>query len=93
MLRDAGLVPSWSTYFNAVSFAPALGLAAVARIRRSVGAAPPPPPPDRDAAEMALPPPWLNRTMGGMMAVERALLRRGLRMPFGVSLLCLARRP
>jgi hypothetical protein len=34
-----------------------------------------------------------NAAMGGVMAVERVLIRLGLRFPFGGSLLVIARKP
>ena len=43
--------------------------------------------------ELTVPPPLVNDGMKLLMACERGLLRLGVRLPVGVSLLCVARKP
>lgn len=46
----------------------------------------------RPASGVSLPPPWLNRALEAPLRVEAALLRRGVDLPAGQSLLVLAQR-
>jgi SAM-dependent methyltransferase len=71
--------------FNALLLAPA----AVVRLaqRRRTG-----PPPGR-RSELELTPPWLNWALEQPLRVEAAVLRRGRRLPVGLSLLAVARNP
>ncbi|MCZ6860027.1 MAG: class I SAM-dependent methyltransferase [Alphaproteobacteria bacterium] len=78
--RAAGLEPVNAGYFNTLLFP----LIVVRRmLDRLFGLA-------GDDDEM--PTPWLNRLLGAVFAFERRLVGR-VRLPFGVSLLMLARKP
>lgn len=46
----------------------------------------------RPASGVSLPPPWLNRALEAPLRVEAALLRRGVDLPLGQSLIVLAQR-
>lgn len=48
---------------------------------------------DHDSSDVAPFPPWLDATLHGMTAVERAAGRLGLRYPAGGSILLVATRP
>lgn len=81
LARGAGLAPVVTTYFNSLLF-PAI--AGVRLIKTLLGV---------DGAEDdALPPGPLNRLLCALFASERHVVGR-LALPFGVSLLMLARKP
>lgn len=86
MLKACGYIDVRMTYFNSFAFLPALLLAALDKPDDDVSD-------DAEVAELALGRPWVNRTAGGLMAVERAAIKIFGRMPFGVGLMCVARRP
>lgn len=44
------------------------------------------------ATDFTMPPPWLNWMLLQLFASERVVLRRGLSLPFGVSIFAVARR-
>jgi SAM-dependent methyltransferase len=75
----AGWSPRVSTYFNSLLLGP---IAAVRRMRGGTAG----------RTDMEITPGWLNRTLEGVMRVDAALIRRGVRLPFGVSigLVCVA---
>jgi SAM-dependent methyltransferase len=82
-LIDAAVDADWeideSTYFNAALLAPA----AVVRLARR-GA-------PKGRSELSLTPPALDRVLEWPSLAEAALLRRGVRVPFGLSLLAVVR--
>jgi SAM-dependent methyltransferase len=79
-LREAGLAPLRVTYFNTLLFP----LISALRLAKTLA--------NREGrADDELPGPWLNRLLYGLFASERLLLR-GVRLPFGVSLLAIAER-
>lgn len=84
MLREAGLIPLRGSYWNTLALPAALLLALWERWR---------PADDGEVGELALPPPWLNHLLLNALAPERWLLKHGARLPAGVSLLAMARRP
>jgi len=92
LLRDAGLVPDLVTYYNAALFPPVLAVRlarrAADRLARGLGRAPRPA--HADGTD-SLPTP-ANAALEAVFAAERHLVGR-LPLPFGVSLLAVARRP
>jgi SAM-dependent methyltransferase len=93
-LREAGLVPVRQTCFFAPAFPAALAVKAARRgrdgLRRAAGlGAAAPPRTILDAVE-AKHSAWLDRAMLALLAPERRLLA-GRRVPFGTSLLAVAR--
>jgi SAM-dependent methyltransferase len=85
VVRGAGLEPVRITYTNATLFLPLL---AVRTWHRRRGLAQ-----ESDAlAEIAVPPSPVNAALTGLLALE-SLWLRWLDLPFGSSLLCLARKP
>jgi SAM-dependent methyltransferase len=86
VVEASGLVVERVSYANSLLFPAA---AAVRLGKRAARGMRPPRPP---AAEIYDLPAWLNRALIGVLGLERALLRR-VNFPFGVSLLCLARKP
>jgi SAM-dependent methyltransferase len=85
-LRMALVEAGWhvvdDTYFNAVLLPPA-ALARVATRRLS----------SRGRSDLELTPPRLNRILEAPLRLEAGLLARGMRLPAGLSLLCVCRRP
>ena len=86
LLQEAGFAWVVGHYFNAVSFLPAWLLAR--RDRWHDGRDP-----ESTLAEFSVPPFLINNGMKLLMAGERGLLRFVGRLPFGVSLLCVGRKP
>jgi len=88
-LRDAARAAGWrpvsSTYFNSVLLPPA----AAVRLVRGRG--------DADGADarsdLALTPPALNGALELPLRLEATLVRRGGRLPFGLSLMAVFERP
>ena len=79
-----------ATYFNL----PALPFVfARARVERIGGGIERPVEPDEEAGEMALPARWINRSIYGLLGLERAWLSAVGRVPAGVTLMLLAERP
>jgi SAM-dependent methyltransferase len=71
----------WSTYFNTLLFLPAY---ACRVLERALG---------RDGSDESRVPPWpFNDLLRSVFAAETHLLER-TRLPFGVSVLCVARKP
>jgi SAM-dependent methyltransferase len=81
-LIEAGWAPEVDTYFNAMLLAPA-ALARLATRRL----------PATGRSDLELTPPWLDGMLEAPLRLEAALLARGVRLPAGLSLLCVARRP
>jgi SAM-dependent methyltransferase len=86
VVEASGLIAERVSYANTVLFPAA---ASVRLAKRAARALRPPRPP---AAEIYDLPRWANRALTGVLDLERALLRH-VDFPFGVSLLCLARKP
>lgn len=78
-LGAAGFQLSWSSYYNALLFPP---VAAVRLARRLI--------PEREGSDLSHLPPALNRLLLALFSAERHLLARA-RLPFGISILALAR--
>ena len=87
MLVRSGLDLIRSTYFNSISFLPALAIASLERIKH----------PDQShndgVQELRLAGPVISRLMLAALMAERAVIRICRQLPVGVSLLCLARKP
>jgi SAM-dependent methyltransferase len=84
-LAAAGLGVEWMSYTNALLFPMVLGARLLQRaLHRET--------PEETGAEIEVPPAPVNVMFDGILAVEAALLKM-VRMPFGSSLLCLARKP
>ena len=77
-LRRAGLTPLWSSYWNSLLFPV---MVAHRLLGRGGG-----------QSDVKAYPGWLNATLGAVLSVERGLIMWGLRMPFGGSLLVVARK-
>ncbi|MGH9149673.1 MAG: methyltransferase domain-containing protein, partial [Acidimicrobiales bacterium] len=86
LLRGAGLVPSVVSYVNTALFP---GIAAVRLVER-IARRGRPPVPNKDTAEV---PPAANRVLTKLLDAEGAALRRGYRLPFGVSIVARATKP
>jgi SAM-dependent methyltransferase len=83
-LRAAGFEVEWSSSF----MAPLLPLLWLARRRRVSDAEP-----MAQAHQELAPSPPVNAVLGGVLALERALIAAGLRLPAGSSRMVVARRP
>ena len=81
LFSDAGLVPVKLSFFNALLF-PLIAGVRVAKTALNI----------HGGEDDRMPSPTVNRLLGGIMAFERHALRRG-GLPFGVSLLMIARKP
>jgi SAM-dependent methyltransferase len=88
-LRRAGVEAGWEpgdwTYFNSVLFLPGALVRVGERLRR--------PQKRRGRSNVALTPRSLDSVLEWPMRFEAALVRRGLRLPVGMSLLMVFRRP
>ncbi len=84
LLRDAGFAVEQLSYYNAGLFLPVAAVRVGRRVLGGGGA--------RKADGAELPPAPLNRALEAVFAAERHLLGRRLPLPFGVSLLAVARR-
>lgn len=83
LLEQAGLEVEQLSYFNTWLF-PAV--AGVRLARKSTGRR-------SGASDLAMPRPAVNRLLTGLFGSESAVLRRGRGLPFGVSLIAVARLP
>lgn len=81
-VEGAGLKLAWQSYYNSGLF-PAVAAVRLLRKLLPVGGA---------GSELALPPAPINALLEGLFAAERHLLGR-VRLPFGVSLIAVARKP
>ena len=85
LLEPAGFRIERMTYTNAALFPLMLGVRGVQRL---VGLAP-----EQEAeGEISVPPGPVNAALSALLAIEAGIVRR-VPMPFGSSLLCLARKP
>ncbi len=82
---DAGWEPAGWTYFNSLLFLPGAAVRLGERLRR--------PHKRRGRPNVALTPRALDGVLEWPMRVEAGLVRRGLRLPVGMSLLMAFRRP
>lgn len=73
------------TYTNAVLFPLVATVRALQRLR-GLGS------PDRTRGDFAVPPAPINALLAGALSIEARLLAKGVNMPVGSSLLCLARK-
>ncbi len=80
LVREAGLEPLVLTYFNMLLFPPIAALRLLARLFGRAG------------GDDALPGRLLNRVLEAVFGLERHVVGR-IPLPFGVSLLVIARRP
>jgi SAM-dependent methyltransferase len=87
MLTEAGFRDVQGTYFNLPAFPVVLLLALIDRLGLSAKEH------DKGVAELTPPPKWLNDVAGGVLGVELAAIRAFGRVPFGVSVACVARKP
>jgi SAM-dependent methyltransferase len=85
LANGAGLRVERVSYINLLLFPVAAAVRLGKRVLRAVRQ------PGVPAAEIYRLPGWVNRGLTGLLLAERALLRR-INFPFGVSLLCLARK-
>jgi SAM-dependent methyltransferase len=88
LVERAGLRVAALAYFNCTAFPAALAVALVQAVRRRLAA-------PRPAATAAVErlydlPPLLNRSLTALLAAERRAVPH---LPFGMSLVCLARKP
>lgn len=85
-LRAAGTAAGWTviadTHFNSLLLAPAALVRIAQRRRRG-----------ERHSDLAITPPALNRMLELPLAAESHLLAHGVRLPFGLSLLAVMRRP
>lgn len=81
-IERAGFAVLRLTYFNTLLFFPIAAAKLVSRVRE---------PNFLLGAEVDLPPPWLNRLLGAVFAVESHLVPV-LNLPFGISLLAIVRK-
>ena len=83
--EEAGWEPGAWTYFNSLLFLPGAAVRIGERLRR--------PHKRRGRPNVALTPSSLDRVLEWPMRVEAGLIRRGVRLPVGMSLLMVFRRP
>jgi SAM-dependent methyltransferase len=88
LLAHIGFVQIQCTYFNCISFPLAFILALIHRVNRFRRK-------ERVdfVSEMKIAGPGLNEIVLGLLNIERSIIKCFGRMPFGVGLLCVARRP
>lgn len=79
LLDEAGFSPLYSTYWNTLMFP-------VMALRRLVSS------PNGKESDVRLYPPAVEALLSALLSCERALLRVGARLPFGGSVLVVARR-
>jgi len=85
LIEPAGFRVERMTYTNAALFPLMLGVRGVQRLTGLAG--------EHEAeAEITVPPAPINAALAALLAVEAGLVR-AVPMPFGSSLLCLARKP
>jgi SAM-dependent methyltransferase len=88
LLSDIGFVQIRCTYFNSISFPPAFILAMIQkakcfRRKEEIGV----------ASELKIAGPGFNEIVLRLLNIERLIIKFAGRMPFGVTLLCTARKP
>lgn len=85
-LRHAGFIVKRLTYTNASLFPIAAAVRAVQRLRGIRGGA-------ESKGDFHVPPAPINYLFAGALTLESHLVKAGIDMPFGSSLLCLAKKP
>jgi SAM-dependent methyltransferase len=85
-LEAAGFRIERITYTNAAIFPVTAGVRAIQRLRgvKAEGGL---------RGDFYVPPAPINTLFAGALALEASLINRGINMPFGSSVLCLARKP
>jgi hypothetical protein len=88
LLANLGFAQIRCTYFNSISFAPAFILAMIQRAKcfrrkEEIGI----------ASELKIAGPGFNKIVLQLLNIERLIIKFAGRMPFGVGLLCAARKP
>jgi len=83
-LEAAGFETHRASYWNFLLFLPAALVRALQRLMPVLS---------RGSPDLAVPPRAANRLLSGLLAGENRLLLAGLRWPFGLSALVVARRP
>jgi SAM-dependent methyltransferase len=86
ILAANGLAVERLSYVNCILFPAVLAVRVAKRVLRPLRADRVPRPEIYDV------PRWLNRCLVRVLAVERAVMQRRISLPFGVSILCLARK-
>jgi len=87
ILENLGFEIKTATYFNSISFLPAWVSARVDAASKDKKIDP-----ETPVSELNIPPSWINNSVISLMDAERRCITRFGSMPFGVSLLCLARK-
>jgi SAM-dependent methyltransferase len=88
ILKDAGFEVLRITHTNAILF-PVVFLV---RLVQRLGGLPVSDEVDSAASEIRIPPAPINALLGALLRIEAAVVRR-VNLPFGSSIICLARRP
>jgi SAM-dependent methyltransferase len=86
-LEQAGFEVTMGTYFNSISFFPALLLSWLEKLQKKDFEKT-----SGEVAELEMPSPILNKIVYSVLALERIWIRIFRKCPFGVSLLCIARK-
>jgi SAM-dependent methyltransferase len=90
VLENAGFKVMVGTYFGMINFFPALILSLCDRVRGTPG---------REGgngekiAELGLPGKMMNSFLFGLMMAEGKAIQAGVKMPFGVTIMCVAQKP
>lgn len=90
MLTNAGFTLISGTYFNSISFLPALATKYLEKISMNKSQITDP---DSEVKELQMPNTIINELLIKAIGLERMLIRLFGKAPFGVSLLCIARKP
>ena len=81
VVEQAGFTIQFNSYYNTVLFPLVVALRALKRAAH------------RDTDDQQLPSPEINALLTRLFASERSVLARRIRLPIGVSLLCVAQNP
>jgi SAM-dependent methyltransferase len=87
-LSASGFEPVALTYYNSISFLPTLALALLHRLKPGQHGDP-----AEDVKELNLTRNWLDRIVLGLLQIERNTIHHVCRMPIGVTLLAVGRKP
>jgi len=83
-IRKAGLEPEWSSYANCFLFPAVIAR----RVLKSVGIGK-----GSDVRPLPTGLGWIDSMFRGILGAEAAIFRNGGKLPFGLSVICLARKP